>query len=49
MQGLLETMVVLWEGARERLNRPANKAVWNKLVRKISENLPLLFDTFKVQ
>ena len=48
MRGLLETMVVLWEGAKERLNRPANKAVRDKLVRKISESLPLLFDTFKV-
>ena len=48
MQGLLETMVVLWEGAKERLNRPANKTVREKLVKKISESLSLLFDTFKV-
>ena len=49
MQGLLETMVVLWEGAKERLNRPANKTVREKLVKKISESLSLLFDTFKVR
>ncbi len=47
--GLLETMVVLWEGARESLAKPSNKAVRAKLVGKISESLPALFDAFKVR
>lgn len=46
--GLLETMVVLWEGAREKLESPSNKAIRAKLVGKISESLPALFNAFKV-
>lgn len=46
--GLLETMVVLWEGARDRLNKPSNKVIRNKLSSKVADNLPLFFNTFKV-
>lgn len=46
--GLLETMVVLWEGAREQLDKRTNRAIHNKLVGRVAETLPLLFDTFKV-
>ena len=35
-------MVVLWEGAREQLDKRT------KLVGRVAETLPLLFDTFKV-
>lgn len=42
-------MVVLWEGAREQLDKRTNRAIHNKLVGRVAETLPLLFDTFKVQ
>ena len=48
MTGLLETMVVLWEGARDRLDKPTNRTLRSKLVGRVAEKLPLLFDTFKV-
>lgn len=46
--GLLETMVILWESARDKLNKSGNKAIRNKLYSKVAENLPLFFNTFKV-
>ena len=48
MTGLLVTMVVLWEGARDRLDKPTNRTLRSKLVGSVAEKLPLLFDTFKV-
>ena len=51
MCGLLETMVVLWEGARDRLDlkKKGSKAARKKLVDRVSHSLPLLFDTFTVR
>ena len=48
MTGLLETIVVLWEGVRERIDKPANKQLKKKLVSTIATSMPQLFDTFKV-
>ena len=48
MTGLLETIVVLWEGAKDRLDKPTNRTLRSKLVGRVAEKLPLLFDTFKV-
>ena len=46
--GLLETTVVLWEGVRERMEKPGNKQLKKKLISTFSASMPLLFDTFKV-
>ena len=48
LTGLLETIVVLWEAVRERIDKPGNKQLKKKLVTTISSSLPQLFDTFKV-
>lgn len=48
MTGLLETIVVLWEGVRESVDKPGSKHLKKKLITTISGSLPLLFDTFKV-
>ena len=40
--------MVLWEGARDRLDKPTNRTLRSKLVGRVAEKLPLLFDTFKV-
>lgn len=48
MTGLLETIVVLWEGIRESIDKSGNKQLKKKLITTISGSLPLLFDTFKV-
>ena len=46
--GLLETTVVLWEGVRERMEKPGNKQLKKKLITTFAASMPLLFDTFKV-
>lgn len=48
LTGLLETIVVLWEGVRERIEKPGNKQLKKKLTSTMAASMPLLFDTFKV-
>ena len=48
LTGLLETIVVLWEGVRERMEKPGNKQLKKKLTSTMAASMPLLFDTFKV-
>ena len=48
LTGLLETIVVLWEGVRERIEKPGNKQLKKKLTSTFAASMPLLFDTFKV-
>ena len=48
LTGLLETIVVLWEGVRERIEKPGNKQFKKKLTTTFAASMPLLFDTFKV-
>ena len=46
--GLLETMVILWEGSRENLQQSKAKALRGSLVEAVGRSLPILFDRFKV-
>eukprot|EP00731_Ephydatia_muelleri_P012778 Em0007g88a len=46
--GLLETMVILWEGSRENLQQSKAKALRGRLVEAVGRSLPILFDQFKV-
>ena len=46
--GLLETMVILWEGSRENLQQSKAKALRGRLVEAMGRSLPILFDRFKV-
>ena len=45
--GLLETMVILWEGSRENLQQSKAKALRGRLVEAVGRSLPILFDQFK--
>lgn len=47
--GLLETMVILWEGSRENLQQSKAKALRGRLVETVGRSLPILFDQFKVR
>ena len=46
--GLLEVMVILWEGAKERLNSPSNRSIRSKLEAQVAQTLPLFFNTLTV-
>ena len=48
MCGLLEVMVVLWEGAKDRLDKPTNQKLRKRLWNKMVKSLPVLFDNFTV-
>ena len=48
LTGLLETMVILWEGSREALQQTKAKALKGQLVEAVGRGLPVLFDWFKV-
>lgn len=48
MCGLLEVMAVLWEVAKDRLDKPTHQKVRKKLWNKMAKSLPLFFDTFTV-
>jgi hypothetical protein len=48
MCGLLEVMVVLWEVAKDRLDKPTNQKIRKKLWNKMTKSLPLFFDIFTV-
>ena len=48
LTGLLETMVILWEGSREALQQTKAKALRGQLVEAVGRGLPVLFDWFKV-
>lgn len=49
LTGLLETLVVLWEGSREALQQTKAKALRGQLVEAVGRSLPVLFDRFKVR
>lgn len=46
--GLLEVMAVLWEVAKDKLDKPAHHKLKKKLVTRMAQHLPLLFDNFTV-
>lgn len=48
MSGLLEVMAVLWEVAKDKLDKPAHQKLKRKLVTRMAQHLPLLFDNFTV-
>ena len=46
--GVLEVLVVLWEGVRQRLGTPKHKILRSKLESTVAESLPLLFNALTV-
>ncbi len=49
MCGLIETMVILWEGVRDKLDQRGNKGVKKRLEGQVTKCLPTLFNTFEVR
>ncbi|XP_064397126.1 condensin-2 complex subunit G2-like isoform X2 [Halichondria panicea] len=47
MCGLIETMVILWEGVRDKLDQRGNKGVKKRLEGRVTKCLPTLFNTFE--
>ena len=49
LAGLLEVIVVLWEGVRERITTPKQRLLQSKLESNMAESLPTFFNALPVR